>query len=222
MRCSLSMLAALSACISAATALPQPGIVPRAGQRKPHYSVVPLEPGDGAPGQGRRASSDPVTVVKTVVEKQSPVTRVIVETAHAQTVTRLVPPPTPTTEGTTTMGLVTPGASSSAAIAEPPASSVAAAPSASTSAPTHAPSAAAASSPCPEATHSLATRDGTRSTSALAMAPTTLSTVATTLQPWLPSPPPTPWSSAVPKWDKQVPAAYPGWNGTAAYRYHRS
>ncbi|KAM4059744.1 hypothetical protein HRG_002628 [Hirsutella rhossiliensis] len=245
MRRFLSVLAALSACISAAAALPHPSVLPRAdGHGKPRYSVVPLEPGDGAPGQESHVSSGPVTktvfktespvtrvIVKTenpvtrvIVETGSPVTRVVVKTAEPQTVTKSVPLPAAeslpaASHGATIIVSVCPGASSSSA----------AGPATTPPAPTPPPGAAPSSPACEEATlfaSSLASRDGPLidvppPTSVLVMAPTTLSTAVSTPQPWLPSPPPSP-SSAVPDWDSQVPTAYPAWNGTGAYRNRRS
>lgn len=53
----VSLILALSTCLSFVAALPQPGLVVRVpaavdARAKPKYSVVPLEPGEGQPGAG--------------------------------------------------------------------------------------------------------------------------------------------------------------------------
>ncbi|PTB76123.1 hypothetical protein M440DRAFT_1422257 [Trichoderma longibrachiatum ATCC 18648] len=110
MRSGVSLTLALSACLSVATALPQPALVLRAAavddHHKPKYSVVPLEPGPDQPGGGggggdgggnnegggggSGGGDGTVTVVETLVKTRTPATTVT-EIVKGSTVTRTVP-----------------------------------------------------------------------------------------------------------------------------------
>ncbi|KAL6818621.1 hypothetical protein GGI42DRAFT_347853 [Trichoderma sp. SZMC 28013] len=106
MRGDLSLILALSTCLSITAALPQPALVLRGSpvndHKKPKYSVVPLEPGEGDPpgggggnnggggGGGGGDGGGTVTVIETVVETKTPA-KTVTETAKASTITRTVP-----------------------------------------------------------------------------------------------------------------------------------
>ncbi|PTB54146.1 hypothetical protein M431DRAFT_50433, partial [Trichoderma harzianum CBS 226.95] len=101
MRGDLSLILALSTCLSITAALPQRALVLRGSpvndHKKPKYSVVPLEPGEGDPpggggggNNGGGGGGGTVTVIETVVETKTPA-KTVTETAKASTVTRTVP-----------------------------------------------------------------------------------------------------------------------------------
>ncbi|UKZ79588.1 hypothetical protein TrVFT333_007346 [Trichoderma virens FT-333] len=68
MRGGVSLILALSTCLSITTALPQPALVLRGSpvndHKKPKYSVVPLEPGEGEPGGGNGEATVEIMAVE--------------------------------------------------------------------------------------------------------------------------------------------------------------
>ncbi|GFP58044.1 hypothetical protein TASIC1_0009038100 [Trichoderma asperellum] len=124
MRGGVSLILALSTCLSFVAALPQPALVVRApaavdAHTKPKYSVVPLEPGEGQPGGGNGGGGGgsneggggggdgTVTVIETVTEisKASTVTRTVPTTVEIIDITADVTKTvlvTPTRHATTT------------------------------------------------------------------------------------------------------------------------
>ncbi|KAG5938717.1 hypothetical protein E4U53_007950 [Claviceps sorghi] len=99
----IAFVTVLSALLAAGAALPQIKVLPRTahGARKPKYSIVPLEPGDG----GNSGSGIPgvQTVVKTIVKTEEPVTKTVTRTGEPVTVIEPAPTSVPVGGGNSTM-----------------------------------------------------------------------------------------------------------------------
>ncbi|POR31781.1 Uncharacterized protein TPAR_08012 [Tolypocladium paradoxum] len=221
MRGSVPLVAALSAYLSAAVALPQWGLLPRAASsdnQKPNYSVVPLEPGDDQPGNGGRGggygATDVAVVTQTITKTAEP--SIITKTAEPKTITKTAEPNT-ITKFISVIDISGDGATTIAVTPAPaPARTVT----------VHQSSPVTTSSPPPRS--STSAKETTRTTTILPSGgvPSTNSTLSimptTTVPSTFSTITTTPQTSSSRTYDDGLwRTTYPPWNGTMAYRYKR-